>query len=67
MEYQQKNPLRYYALPFLFEFVNDESCDIKNNLLAMSAFSSYGKMALVIIYNHDYTILCMRGEDIYAF
>jgi hypothetical protein len=23
MEYQQKNPLRYYALPFLFEFVNN--------------------------------------------
>ena len=22
MEYQQKNPLKYYALPFLFEFVN---------------------------------------------
>jgi hypothetical protein len=22
MEYQQKNPLRYHALPFLFEFVN---------------------------------------------
>ena len=21
-EYQQKNPLRYHALPFLFEFVN---------------------------------------------
>jgi hypothetical protein len=20
MEYQQKNPLKYYALPFLFEF-----------------------------------------------
>jgi hypothetical protein len=23
MEYQQKNPLRYYALPFVFEFVNN--------------------------------------------
>ena len=23
MEYQQKNPLRYYALPFLFEFFNN--------------------------------------------
>jgi len=23
MEYQQKNPLRYYALPFLFEFVSN--------------------------------------------
>jgi len=23
MEYQQKNPLRYYALPSLFEFVNN--------------------------------------------
>jgi hypothetical protein len=23
MEYQQKNPLKYYALPFLFEFVNN--------------------------------------------
>ena len=22
MEYQQKNPLKYYALPFLFEFVS---------------------------------------------
>jgi hypothetical protein len=22
MEYHQKNPLKYYALPFLFEFVN---------------------------------------------
>jgi len=21
MEYQQKNPLKYYALPFLFEFL----------------------------------------------
>jgi hypothetical protein len=23
MEYQQKNPLKYYALPFLFELVNN--------------------------------------------
>jgi hypothetical protein len=23
MEYQQKNPLKYYALPFLFEFVSN--------------------------------------------
>jgi len=23
MEYQQKNPLKYYALPFLFEFANN--------------------------------------------
>jgi hypothetical protein len=23
MEYQQKNPLKYYALPFLFEVVNN--------------------------------------------
>jgi hypothetical protein len=22
MDYQQKNPLKYYVLPFLFEFVN---------------------------------------------
>jgi hypothetical protein len=22
-EYQQKNPLKYYALPFLFEFVSN--------------------------------------------
>jgi hypothetical protein len=22
-EYQQKNPLKYHALPFLFEFVNN--------------------------------------------
>jgi hypothetical protein len=22
MDYQQKNPLKYYALPFLFEFMN---------------------------------------------
>jgi hypothetical protein len=25
MEYQQKNPLRYYTLPFLFEFVNKDT------------------------------------------
>ena len=25
MEYQQKNPLRYYVLPFLFEFVNKDT------------------------------------------
>jgi hypothetical protein len=29
IEYQQKNPLEYYALPFLFEFVNRIHCDIK--------------------------------------
>jgi hypothetical protein len=23
IEYQQKNPLKYYALPFLFEFVSN--------------------------------------------
>jgi hypothetical protein len=23
MEYQQKNPFKYYDLPFLFEFVNN--------------------------------------------
>jgi hypothetical protein len=23
MDYQQKNPLKYYALPFLFEFVSN--------------------------------------------
>jgi len=33
MEYQQKNPLRYYTLPFLFEF------DIPYSLLQVSTYS----------------------------
>jgi hypothetical protein len=35
MEYQQKNPLKYYALPFLFEFVNKVNQDIDPNLIGI--------------------------------
>jgi hypothetical protein len=30
MEYQQKNPLKYYALPFLFEFVKKSKLRYQN-------------------------------------
>ena len=51
MEYQQKNPLKYYALPFLFEFMNNVHFQLvgfaeakryrKINIFTTSAFSNY--------------------------
>ena len=38
-EYQQKNPLRYHALPFLFEFVNNVHKVQKINFFITSALS----------------------------
>jgi hypothetical protein len=39
MEYQQKNPLKYYALPVLFEFVNKGTLRYRKiNFLATPAF-----------------------------
>jgi hypothetical protein len=35
MEYQQKNPLKYYALPLLFEFLNNVHKVSKNNFLLL--------------------------------
>jgi len=37
MEYQQKNPLRYYVLPFLFEFANNVCYGTKNKFFTTSA------------------------------
>ena len=37
MDYQQKNPLKYYALPFLFEFFNNVHQGSKNNFLLLGA------------------------------
>jgi len=39
MEYQQKNPLKYYALPFLFEFFNNVHQGSKNNFLLLKAMN----------------------------